>query len=190
MLNKLAMGRHVARPFQRFPLFSRSLNVAHVTRIVSPYLRVASSSRSSFDTWPISEWIARMETHRSKRFASGVAAIAGRKRARYRHSAYCAAVENVGLRSYTMSGRLMRLRGNGTRRTEQEEKREGEREKEGQHGARCIGRRTNLCRCHANVIRIRSLSTRVHAGFDLSSKRIRQRIPLSIERFLSNFYTQ
>lgn len=71
-----------------------------------------------------------METHRSKRFASGVAAIAGRKRARYRHSAYCAAVENVGLRSYTMSGRLMRLRGNGTRRTEQEEKRERERKRD------------------------------------------------------------
>lgn len=70
-----------------------------------------------------------METHRSNRFASGVAAIAGRKRARYRHSAYCAAVEN-GLRSYTMSGRLMRLRGNGTRRTEQEEERERERKRD------------------------------------------------------------
>lgn len=56
-----------------------------------------------------------------KRLANGVAAIAGRKRARY--SAYCA-VENVEPRSYTMSGRLMRLRGNGTSRMEQEEKRE------------------------------------------------------------------
>lgn len=62
---------------------------------------------------------------------------------RWSKAGHCA-VENVEPRSYTMSGRLMRLRGNGTRRTKQEEKRE--REREGQHGARCIGRRTNLCR--------------------------------------------
>lgn len=48
---------------------------------------------------------------------------------RWSKAGHCA-VENVEPRSYTMSGRLMRLRGNGTRRTEQEEKREGEREKD------------------------------------------------------------
>lgn len=48
---------------------------------------------------------------------------------RWSKAGHCA-VENVEPRSYTMSGRLMRLRGNGTRRTEQEEKREREREKD------------------------------------------------------------
>lgn len=83
----------------------------------------------------------------------------------------------------TYASARQRYESDGTGREEREI------EREGQHEARCIGRRTNLCRCHANV-RIRSLSTCVHAGFDLSSKRVRERIPLSIERFLSNFYTQ
>lgn len=43
MLNKLAMGRHVARPFQRFPLFSRSLNALHTSR--GSYLRTFESPR-------------------------------------------------------------------------------------------------------------------------------------------------
>lgn len=85
---------------------------------------------------------------------------------RWSKAGHCA-VENVEPRSYTMSGRLMRLRGNGTRRTKQEEKRE--REREGQHGARCIGRRTNLCRAtlmsafvlfqRVYTLRIRSVET-------------------------------
>lgn len=43
VLNKLAMGRHVARPFQRFPLFSRSLNALHTSR--GSYLRTFESPR-------------------------------------------------------------------------------------------------------------------------------------------------
>ena len=111
-----------------------------------------------------------------ERLASGVAAIAGRKRAiaRWKMSSRdpIRCPEDLCVCAATVRGARNRKR------------RGREREREGQHGARCIGRRTNLCRCHANV-RIRSLSTCVHVADS-----IRRRKELRSRDFFSNFYTQ
>lgn len=180
------MGRHVARPFQRFPLFSRSLNALHTSR--GSYLRTFESPRvldlvSIRGQFPHGSLEWKPIEVRDSRAVSQPSLVESGPLGLLRGGGKCRAAILYDVRKTYASAR-QRYEADGTGREERE------REKEGQHGARCIGRRTNLCRCHANVIRIRSLSTRVHAGFDLSSKRIRQRIPLSIERFLSNFYTQ
>lgn len=73
-----------------------------------------------------------------ERLASGVAAIAGRKRAiaRWKMSSRdpIRCPEDLCVCAATVRGARNRKR------------RGREREREGQHGARCIGRRTNLCR--------------------------------------------
>ena len=182
------MGRHVARPFQRFPLFSRSLNALHTSR--GSYLRTFESPRvldlvsirgqfpnGSLEWKPIEVRNSRAVSQPS--LVESGPGTATRPIARRWKMSGCDPIrcpEDLCVCAATVRG------GRNRKRRERERERGTTRSE--------VYRRTNLCRCHANVIRIRSLSTRVHAGFDLSSKRIRQRIPLSIERFLSNFYTQ
>lgn len=185
VLNKLAVSdgqRRLASvpiPFQfRFvPPLSRSLDVA---RSRSEFSSIRVSIRGQFPDGRCSELGDRREKGIRERCRSHRWSKAGQVPAHY------CAVENVGPRSYTMSGRLMRLRGNGYEADGTgRERREG-----GQHGERCIGRRTNLCRCHANV-RIRflfQLFGSTVAGLELSSKRISR--PESEPRFRSREKTR
>lgn len=199
VLNKLAVSdgqRRLASvpiPFQfRFvPPLSRSLDVA---RSRSEFSSIRVSIRGQFPDGRCSELGDR---DGRKGFASGVAAIAGRKRARYRHT----------IARWKMSGRdpircpedLCVCAATVTRRTEQEEREErGDNTERGVSGGVQIYAGATLMSAYvfsfsssgplsrdSSCRRNESPGQRANPAFDPERRRERER-----ERFLSNFYTR